>query len=75
MSGEDGGRGENCRQLQAVSSLTLSLVPHPPFYAWDSQQAGLLPQPSPNTHTLVSFLSTISEPCVYCDVYIVMAMG
>lgn len=56
MSGEDSRRGENCRQL-AVSSLTLSLVPHLPFYAWDSQQVGLLPQPSPNTYTLVSFLS------------------
>lgn len=56
MSGEDSRRGENCRRL-AVSSLALSLVPHPPFYAWDSQQVGLLPQPSPNTYTLVSFLS------------------
>ena len=74
MSEEDSRRGENCRQL-AVSSLTLSLVPHLPFYAWDNQQVGLLPQPSPKTYTLVSFLSTILGLYVYCDVYIVMAMG
>lgn len=47
MSGEDSRRGENCRQL-AVSSLTLSLVPHLPFCSWDSQQvwpsATTLPQ-------------------------------